>query len=120
MVFCCFGSIISFGWFDTYEMSYREQKNWVFAHIHEYGNAGILAQALEMIPFLNWGFCWTNAIGSALMVVDWERRGERPSSYGRLSQSTTLAIQEEQQVLFDPSLDSPDDVPPPPYESIFT
>ncbi|KAL7749738.1 hypothetical protein RI367_004968 [Sorochytrium milnesiophthora] len=65
-------------WFDLYGIPYPQQKVWISRHMAAYSTHGVVAQALEMIPLFNWFFCWTNAVGAALMVADWEERNQVP------------------------------------------
>ncbi|KAL7749694.1 hypothetical protein RI367_004922 [Sorochytrium milnesiophthora] len=65
-------------WFDLYGLDNDAQKAWIAAHKPAYTFNGAIAQALEMVPLFNWFFCWTNAVGAALMVADWELKNVAP------------------------------------------
>ncbi|ORZ34157.1 hypothetical protein BCR44DRAFT_1514141 [Catenaria anguillulae PL171] len=66
-------------WFDLYNVGYIKQKAYIKTNWSQYWQAGMLAQALEMIPLFNWLFCWSNAVGAALFVADLEASGKFPS-----------------------------------------
>ncbi|KAI9188823.1 hypothetical protein H9P43_000245 [Blastocladiella emersonii ATCC 22665] len=67
-------------WFDLYGAGFAVQKRYIKSHFGWYSGAGMLAQALEMIPMVNWIFCWSNAVGAALMVHDLEEAGLFPQA----------------------------------------
>ncbi|KAI9220630.1 hypothetical protein BC828DRAFT_383057 [Blastocladiella britannica] len=69
-------------WFDLHLAEYNDQRKFVKAHFGSYWGAGMLAQALEMIPIFSALFCWTNAVGAALMVADLEEEGILPHHEG--------------------------------------
>ncbi|KNE69198.1 hypothetical protein AMAG_13590 [Allomyces macrogynus ATCC 38327] len=65
-------------WFNLYGTGYVKQRTWMSRNSSSYWSAGILMQFLEMLPGLNWVFCWSNAVAAALMCADFEADGQLP------------------------------------------
>ncbi|KAJ3362325.1 hypothetical protein GGF32_006160 [Allomyces javanicus] len=65
-------------WFNLYGTGYAKQRTWMSQNSSSYWSAGILMQFLEMLPGLNWVFCWSNAVAAALMCADFEADGQLP------------------------------------------
>jgi hypothetical protein len=54
---------------------------------------GVVAFALEMVPFANLVFAFTNTVGAALWAADLEREGERNDT--ATADSTAPALREQ-------------------------
>ncbi|KAK3814106.1 MAG: hypothetical protein J3Q66DRAFT_402683 [Benniella sp.] len=61
-------------YFDMKEMTLQEREEWVKARKSQYTTFGVIAQGLELIPFLGILFGFTNTIGAALWAADLERQ----------------------------------------------
>ncbi|KAF9581541.1 hypothetical protein BGW38_001410 [Lunasporangiospora selenospora] len=61
-------------YFDMKEMTQQEREDWIKTHRSQYTTFGVLAQGLELIPFVGILFGFTNTIGSALWARDFEQQ----------------------------------------------
>ncbi|KAF9429617.1 hypothetical protein BGZ76_001174 [Entomortierella beljakovae] len=61
-------------YFDMKEMSPQEREEWIKARKSQYTTFGVIAQGLELIPFVGILFGFTNTIGAALWAADLERQ----------------------------------------------
>ncbi|KAI1314434.1 hypothetical protein EDD11_002178 [Mortierella claussenii] len=61
-------------YFDMKEMTVQERKEWIKARKTQYTTFGVIAQGLELIPFIGIVFGFTNTIGAALWAADLERQ----------------------------------------------
>ncbi|KAF9938828.1 hypothetical protein BGZ65_012099 [Modicella reniformis] len=61
-------------YFDMKEMTPPEREQWIKARKSQYTTFGVLAQGLELIPFLGILFGFTNTIGAALWAADLEQQ----------------------------------------------
>ncbi|KAF9110748.1 hypothetical protein BGX27_005923 [Mortierella sp. AM989] len=61
-------------YFDMKEMSVQEREEWIKARKSQYTTFGVIAQGLELIPFIGILFGFTNTIGAALWAADLERQ----------------------------------------------
>ncbi|KAI8334193.1 hypothetical protein BC941DRAFT_454411 [Chlamydoabsidia padenii] len=56
-----------FGWSNSRRITHVTRLYW------HYLQFGMVASALEMIPFIGFVFAYTNQIGAAMLVVDWKK-----------------------------------------------
>ncbi|KAF8933987.1 hypothetical protein EDD21DRAFT_358263 [Dissophora ornata] len=61
-------------YFDMKEMTPQERDEWIGARKSQYTTFGVIAQGLELIPFIGILFGFTNTIGAALWAADLERQ----------------------------------------------
>ncbi|KAF9168272.1 hypothetical protein DFQ27_008597 [Actinomortierella ambigua] len=61
-------------YFDMKEMTLQEREEWLAKHKSEYTTFGVMAQGLELLPFVGFIFGFTNTIGAALWAADMERQ----------------------------------------------
>ncbi|KAF9360408.1 hypothetical protein BGX26_009533 [Mortierella sp. AD094] len=61
-------------YFDMKDMSVQEREEWIKARKSQYTTFGVIAQGLELIPFIGILFGFTNTIGAALWAADLERQ----------------------------------------------
>ncbi|KAG0299609.1 hypothetical protein BGZ98_009907 [Dissophora globulifera] len=61
-------------YFDMKEMTLQERDEWIKVRKSQYTTFGVIAQGLELIPFLGILFGFTNTIGAALWAADLERQ----------------------------------------------
>ncbi|KAF9928956.1 hypothetical protein FBU30_002012 [Linnemannia zychae] len=61
-------------YFDMKEMTQKERDDWIQMRKGQYTTFGVIAQGLELIPFLGILFGFTNTIGAALWAADLERQ----------------------------------------------
>ncbi|KAF8977258.1 hypothetical protein BGZ46_007525 [Entomortierella lignicola] len=61
-------------YFDMKEMNAQEREEWIKARKSQYTTFGVIAQGLELIPFIGILFGFTNTIGAALWAADLERQ----------------------------------------------
>ncbi|KAF9403308.1 hypothetical protein BGX21_005515 [Mortierella sp. AD011] len=61
-------------YFDMKDMSAQEREEWIKARKSQYTTFGVIAQGLELIPFIGILFGFTNTIGAALWAADLERQ----------------------------------------------
>ncbi|KAL1915931.1 uncharacterized protein VTP21DRAFT_6319 [Calcarisporiella thermophila] len=59
-------------YFDIKQMTDEQRLNFLTEHYTEYRNFGMVATILELVPFVNFFFRLTNAIGAALWARDIE------------------------------------------------
>ncbi|KAI9285869.1 hypothetical protein BC943DRAFT_277595 [Umbelopsis sp. AD052] len=90
------GWVACWGHHIHYDLEFRgwtvaESRRYAWQRKSEYASFGAVAVALELIPFFNLFFMWTNAVGAALWVADQYEENERalasqsPSIEGLLS-----------------------------------
>ncbi|KAK3847373.1 MAG: hypothetical protein J3R72DRAFT_431246 [Linnemannia gamsii] len=61
-------------YFDMKEMTQKERDDWIQTRKSQYTTFGVIAQGLELIPFIGILFGFTNTIGAALWAADLERQ----------------------------------------------
>ncbi|KAF9988318.1 hypothetical protein BGZ75_009648 [Mortierella antarctica] len=61
-------------YFDMKEMTQQERDEWITARKSQYTTFSVIAQGLELIPFVGILFGFTNTIGAALWAADLERQ----------------------------------------------
>ncbi|KAG0285932.1 hypothetical protein BGZ96_009894 [Linnemannia gamsii] len=61
-------------YFDMKEMTQKERDDWIQTRKTQYTTFGVIAQGLELIPFIGILFGFTNTIGAALWAADLERQ----------------------------------------------
>ncbi|KAG0198340.1 hypothetical protein BGX28_008235 [Mortierella sp. GBA30] len=61
-------------YFDMKEMTQQERDDWITARKSQYTTFSVIAQGLELIPFVGILFGFTNTIGAALWAADLERQ----------------------------------------------
>ncbi|KAF9099544.1 hypothetical protein BGX29_006097 [Mortierella sp. GBA35] len=61
-------------YFDMKEMTQKERDDWIEKRKSQYTTFGVIAQGLELIPFIGILFGFTNTIGAALWAADLERQ----------------------------------------------
>ncbi|KAF9915101.1 hypothetical protein BX616_006880 [Lobosporangium transversale] len=61
-------------YFDMKEMTAQEREEWIKTRKSQYTTFGIIAQGLELLPFIGILFGFTNTIGAALWAADLERQ----------------------------------------------
>ncbi|KAG0227061.1 hypothetical protein BGW42_003072 [Actinomortierella wolfii] len=68
------GPYIHKRYFDMKEMTLQEREEWMAKHKREYTTFGVIAQGLELLPFVGFLFGFTNTIGAALWAADLEQQ----------------------------------------------
>ncbi|KAF9183405.1 hypothetical protein BGZ50_004251 [Haplosporangium sp. Z 11] len=76
-------------YFDMKEMTPQERNDWIQARKSQYTTFGVIAQGLELIPFIGILFGFTNTIGAALWAADLEREQNDLRKSARTSTSTS-------------------------------
>ncbi|KAG0263373.1 hypothetical protein BG011_008895 [Mortierella polycephala] len=76
-------------YFDMKEMTPQERNDWIQARKSQYTTFGVIAQGLELIPFIGILFGFTNTIGAALWAADLERQQNELRKSARPSTSTS-------------------------------
>ncbi|KAG0079455.1 hypothetical protein BGZ93_006476 [Podila epicladia] len=61
-------------YFDMKEMTQQERDDWIKTRKSQYTTFGVIAQGLELLPFVGILFGFTNTIGAALWAADLERQ----------------------------------------------
>ncbi|KAF9304614.1 hypothetical protein BGZ74_001055 [Mortierella antarctica] len=61
-------------YFDMKEMTQQERDEWIKTRKSQYTTFGVIAQGLELLPFVGILFGFTNTIGAALWAADLERQ----------------------------------------------
>lgn len=69
------GRIVHGRYFQLKKWSAAQQQAWLDEHTAPYSSFGVVATLLEMIPFANIVFSFTNTVGAALWAADIEKKG---------------------------------------------
>ncbi|KAI8080085.1 uncharacterized protein BX664DRAFT_362195 [Halteromyces radiatus] len=69
----CQGGAAHRRYFDMYQWSNTRRQQHINRLYWQYHQFGMVASALEMVPFFGFFFAYTNQVGAAMLVVDWKK-----------------------------------------------